>query len=97
MNAIAEPPRLRTVRVVKAPAPRQVRTAWVSDLHLGTRTSNAPAFLDFLRTHEIGTLYIVGDLIDVWQLRRGIYWPQDTTTVVQKILRIRPPAKWGAE
>ncbi len=64
-----------------------MRAAWVSDLHLGTRTSNALAFLDFLRGHEIGTLYIVGDLIDVWQLRRGIYWPQAHNDVIQKILR----------
>ena len=75
------------VRVVKAHALRYVRAAWVSDLHLGTRTSNAPAFVDFLRNHEIGTLYIVGDLIDVWQLRRGIYWPQEHNDVIQKILR----------
>ena len=33
------------------------------------------------------TLYIVGDLVDVWQLRRGIYWPQEHNDVIQKILR----------
>jgi len=87
MNTLAEPPRLKNVRVVQAPAPRSVRTAWVSDLHLGTRSSNAASFLDFLRTHDIETLYIVGDLIDVWQLRRGIYWPQEHNDVIQKILR----------
>jgi len=87
METFAEPPRLKRMRVVKTPSPRGVRTAWVSDLHLGTRASNAPAFLEFLRDHEIGTLYIVGDLIDVWQLRRGIYWPQEHNDVIQKILR----------
>lgn len=87
MPLLAEPPRRKNVRVVNAPASRAVRAAWVSDLHLGTRASNAQAFLDFLRTHEIGTLYIVGDLIDVWQLRRGIYWPQEHNDVIQKILR----------
>ena len=86
---VLDPPaaRQKSVRLVRAPAPRRVRTAWVSDLHLGTRTSNAEAFLDFLRGHEIETLYIVGDLIDVWQLRRGIYWPQAHNDVIQKILR----------
>ncbi|MDQ6624063.1 MAG: UDP-2,3-diacylglucosamine diphosphatase [Verrucomicrobiota bacterium] len=83
----APPARIKNLRVVKAPAPRSIRTAWVSDLHLGTRSSNAAAFLDFLRNHEIETLYIVGDLIDVWQLRRGIYWPQEHNDVIQKILR----------
>lgn len=87
MNTLAEPPRFKAVRLVQAPSPRHVRTAWVSDLHLGTRTTNAAAFLDFLRDHEIDTLYIVGDLIDVWQLRRGVYWPQQHNDVIQKILR----------
>jgi len=87
METFAEPPRLKRMRVVKTPSPRGIRTAWVSDLHLGTRASNATAFLEFLRDHEIGTLYIVGDLIDVWQLRRGIYWPQEHNDVIQKILR----------
>lgn len=79
--------RFRNIRVVQAPHPRRVRAAWVSDLHLGSRGSKAGAFLAFLRRHEIETLYIVGDLIDVWQLRRGIYWPQEHNDVIQKILR----------
>lgn len=87
MQTLEPPSRFKNIRVVKAPTPRRVRTAWVSDLHLGTRSSNTAAFLDFLRDHEIGTLYIVGDLIDVWQLRRGFYWPQEHNDVVQKILR----------
>jgi UDP-2,3-diacylglucosamine pyrophosphatase LpxH len=43
--------------------------------------------LDFLREHDFRTLYIVGDLIDIWSLRRGIYWPQQHNDVIQKILR----------
>jgi hypothetical protein len=62
-----EPPRLESEPV------RRVRAAWISDVHLGTRGSNAAALLDFLREYEFETLYVVGDLIDVWQLRRGIY------------------------
>ncbi len=63
------------------------RTAWVSDVHLGTRGSNARAFLDFLKAHQFETLYLVGALIDIWSLRRGIYWPQEHNDVIQKILR----------
>ena len=66
---------------------RRVRAAWISDVHLGTRGANAGALLDFLREYEFETLYIVGDLIDIWQLRRGIYWPQEHNDVIQKILR----------
>ncbi|NJK93438.1 MAG: UDP-2,3-diacylglucosamine diphosphatase [Blastochloris sp.] len=63
------------------------RSAWISDIHLGTRGSKARAVLDFLRDHEFETLYLVGDIIDIWALRRGIYWPQEHNDVVQKLLR----------
>jgi UDP-2,3-diacylglucosamine pyrophosphatase LpxH len=64
-----------------------VRAAWISDVHLGTRGANAGALLDFLRDYDFETLYIVGDLIDIWSMRRGRYWPQQHNDVVQKILR----------
>lgn len=66
---------------------KRYRTGWISDVHLGTRGSQAEALLRFLRTYEFETLYVVGDLIDVWQLRRGIYWPQSHNDVIQKLLR----------
>jgi UDP-2,3-diacylglucosamine pyrophosphatase LpxH len=66
---------------------RHFRTGWISDVHLGTRGSQAQALLNFLKTHEFETLYVVGDLIDVWSLRRGIYWPQSHNDVIQKLLR----------
>ena len=65
----------------------QVRTVWISDLHLGTPGCQALALLDFLRDTECQTLYLVGDIIDGWQLRRSWYWPQSHNDVVQKILR----------
>jgi predicted MPP superfamily phosphohydrolase len=68
-------------------SPRRYRTAWISDTHLGTRGCNAAALLDFLRENDFETLYVVGDLIDIWSLRRGIYWPQQHNDVIQKILR----------
>jgi UDP-2,3-diacylglucosamine pyrophosphatase LpxH len=79
--------RFRNLRVVKAPIPTRLRTAWISDVHLGTRASNIATFLEFLRNYEFERLYIVGDLIDVWQMRRGIYWPQQHNDVIQKLLR----------
>ena len=66
---------------------RRVRAAWISDMHLGTRGANAAALLDFLRDYDFETLYVVGDLIDVWSMRRGRYWPQQHNDVIQKILR----------
>ena len=70
------------------PAPvLRMRTVWISDLHLGTPGCQALALLDFLREVECETLYLVGDIIDGWQLRRSWYWPQAHNDVVQKILR----------
>lgn len=63
------------------------RTGWISDVHLGSRGSQAEALLLWLRDHEFETLYVVGDLIDVWQLQRTIYWPQSHNDVIQKLLR----------
>jgi UDP-2,3-diacylglucosamine pyrophosphatase LpxH len=65
----------------------RVRTAWISDLHLGTPGCQADALLDFLRHLDCDTLYLVGDIIDGWQLRRQWYWPQAHNDVVQKLLR----------
>ncbi|MGI8481126.1 MAG: UDP-2,3-diacylglucosamine diphosphatase, partial [Chthoniobacterales bacterium] len=85
MESVIPPLRARNVRVVRAP--RRFRTAWISDVHLGTRTANGAALLKFFRENDFETLYIVGDLIDVWSLRRGVYWPQEHNDVIQKILR----------
>jgi UDP-2,3-diacylglucosamine pyrophosphatase LpxH len=65
----------------------RVRAAWISDLHLGTPGCQAEALLDFLRELHCETLYLVGDIIDGWQLKRTWYWPQSHNDVVQKLLR----------
>ena len=67
--------------------PLHYRTVWISDLHLGTPGCQAQALLAFLKQVECDTLYLVGDIIDGWQLRRSWYWPQSHNDVVQKILR----------
>jgi UDP-2,3-diacylglucosamine pyrophosphatase LpxH len=68
-------------------APLRFRTLWISDIHLGTPGCQATALLEFLKATESETLYLVGDIIDGWQLRRGWYWPQAHNDVVQKLLR----------
>ena len=65
----------------------RVRTVWISDLHLGTPGCQAGELLAFLKHVECETLYLVGDIIDGWQLRRTWYWPQSHNDVVQKLLR----------
>jgi len=66
---------------------RRYRTIWISDVHLGTRGSKADDLLDFLKNTESETLYLVGDIVDGWRLRRSWYWPQSHNDVVQKLLR----------
>ena len=63
------------------------RTIWISDIHLGTAGCKAEYLLDFLRHNESDTLYLVGDIIDAWQLRRNWYWRQAHNDVIQKVLR----------
>lgn len=67
--------------------PRHYRALFISDVHLGTRGCQADLLLDFLRYHEAETIYLVGDIIDGWRLKRSWYWPQSHNDVVQKLLR----------
>lgn len=63
------------------------RSIWISDIHLGTRGCQAEKLLDFLRHTESDYLFLVGDIVDGWHLRRRWYWPQTHNDVVQKIMR----------
>jgi UDP-2,3-diacylglucosamine pyrophosphatase LpxH len=65
----------------------RVRTLFLSDVHLGARGCQAEKLLDFLRHYDADTVYLVGDIVDGWQLRSGWYWPQAHNDVVQKLLR----------
>lgn len=69
------------------PGRHRYRSVWISDIHLGTPGCQAKALLDFLREVECEQLFLVGDIIDGWQLRRSWYWPQAHNDVVQKLLR----------
>jgi hypothetical protein len=68
-------------------APQRVRTLFLSDIHLGTRGCQADKLLDLLRHYEADTIYLVGDIVDGWQLKSAWYWPQLHNDVVQKLLR----------
>jgi UDP-2,3-diacylglucosamine pyrophosphatase LpxH len=84
MNSLAD--RVDNAHESDAPGPR-LRAIWISDVHLGTPGCQAECLLDFLRHHESDVLYLVGDIVDGWQLRKGWYWPQAHNDVVQKVLR----------
>ena len=63
------------------------RAIWISDVHLGTRGCNAEYLLDFLKRTDSDYLYLVGDLIDGWRMKRHWYWRQTHNDVIQKLLR----------
>lgn len=63
------------------------RTLFISDVHLGTRASQADMLLDFLKHTEADTIYLVGDIVDFWRIRRGSIWLQSHNDVLQKLLR----------
>lgn len=65
----------------------KVRSVFISDIHLGTAGCQAGALLEFLKSHPSEYLYLVGDIVDGWQLRRRWFWPQAHNDVVQKLLR----------
>jgi UDP-2,3-diacylglucosamine pyrophosphatase LpxH len=65
----------------------QYRTIFLSDIHLGTRGCKADFLLDFLRHNEAEHIYLIGDIIDMWRLKKSWYWAQSHNDVIQKLLR----------
>jgi UDP-2,3-diacylglucosamine pyrophosphatase LpxH len=63
------------------------RTVWISDTHLGTSGCKAELLLDFLKSTDCDTLYLVGDIVDGWQLKKGWYWPPRHNDVVRCVLK----------
>lgn len=66
---------------------RKYRTIWISDIHLGTRGCNARMLIDFLDNVDSETMYLVGDIIDGWRLKKRFYWPAAHNDIVWRILK----------
>ncbi len=64
------------------------RTVLISDLHLGSYRSDAASVLDFLQSHRTETLYLVGDVVDFWSLRRHSAWRGEHVAVIRKLLEL---------
>jgi UDP-2,3-diacylglucosamine pyrophosphatase LpxH len=74
---------MTTVHTLK---PLKYRAIWLSDIHLGYRGCKAEYLLDFLKTTESDVLYLVGDIIDLWSMKRTMFWPQAHNNVIRTIL-----------
>lgn len=64
----------------------RLRSVFLSDVHLGSRDCRARELLDFLASVEVDYLYLVGDIVDLWSLRKSFYWPQEHNEVLRAIL-----------
>lgn len=62
------------------------RSIWISDIHLGTRGCKAKLLCDFLKSSHCENLFLVGDIIDGWRLRKNWYWTQEHSNVIRRIL-----------
>ena len=66
---------------------RKYRTIWISDVHLGTRGCNAELLIDFLDHTDSETMYLVGDIIDGWRMKKRFYWPSSHNDIVWRLLK----------
>jgi len=66
---------------------RRYRTIWISDIHLGTKGCNADLLIDFLDSVDSEIMYLVGDIIDGWRLKKKPYWPASHNDIVWRILK----------
>lgn len=80
------------LRAAKVPEPegaqrRRFRTIWISDVHLGTKGCNASLLIDFLDHTDSETMYLVGDIIDGWRLKKKLFWPPEHNDIVWRVLK----------
>ncbi|MBB4841054.1 MULTISPECIES: UDP-2,3-diacylglucosamine diphosphatase [Sphingomonas] len=73
---------------------KRYRTVWISDVHLGTRGCNAEMLIDFLDHVDCDVMYLVGDILDGWALKKRFYWPDSHNDIVWRFLK---RAKRGTE
>lgn len=64
----------------------RVRTLWLSDIHLGSRSCQVDALAEFLDSVAADRIYLAGDIIDVIALNRSVYWPSSHTRVLRRLL-----------
>ena len=61
---------------------------FVSDVHLGTKNSQDKLLHAFLKEHTCDKLYLVGDIVDGWRLRKKWYWPTSHNNLVRYIFTL---------
>ena len=69
-----------------SPLTQRLNAIWLSDIHLGSRGCRAEFLLDFLERTQCDVLYLIGDIVDLWALKRSFYWPRSHQAVLRKII-----------
>ncbi len=62
------------------------RTLFISDIHLGSKRSKTRALHQFLQNAETDTLVLLGDIIDIWSMKKRWHWPQQHTNIIRRLL-----------
>lgn len=73
---------------------RHYRAVFISDTHLGTKAARVDLLLDFLKSVSCEQMYLVGDIIDGWQIKRSWFWDTTHNDVIRRILKM---AKHGTK
>ena len=74
------------MRKIEPDSRTRYRTIWLSDIHLGYRGCKAEYLLDFLHSTEADTIFLVGDIVDIWSMKRTMYWPQSHNNIIRTLL-----------
>ena len=83
----SEPTPIRRLERAERGDRTRYRTIWISDIHLGTRGCDAAMLKDFLDRTDSDTMYLVGDIIDGWRLKKRFYWPSTHNDIVWRIMK----------
>ena len=73
---------------------RRYRSIWISDVHLGTRGCNDRMLIDFLDHVDSEYLYLVGDIIDGWRMKKRFYWPERHNAIVRRVMKRWKTRQW---
>lgn len=65
----------------------KVNSIFISDIHLGTKGCKSKKLFNFLSEYQSDNLYLVGDIVDIWAMKRGLYWPQSHNDIVKLLLK----------
>ncbi|MEO1009459.1 MAG: UDP-2,3-diacylglucosamine diphosphatase [Planctomycetota bacterium] len=83
-----EPPIIRDDQTGRERIDLRYRTVFLSDLHLGSSGCRAAELSAFLKCVQCDTLFLVGDVIDMWRLKSKWYWPGKHNRVISRILKM---------